>query len=238
MTVVRHLYPCPLHNFCTVPTLSIGFLHRCFTVRNGAILPPGFRSRGAVLICCECPAIRNFSHTSVALQPSLLQDDWSQKSADRAVCKAFSEKKIRNVKKWREKHFPNGPPHDLVFVGDNGEGDAEAAAEMLKHDLIQHAFIRRVARTDRGFFHEKPPADIACPNLHYFDDYADAARQARGVGLLSEQARHRVEEAVRSAPPEKPSEHWFFTSKAYDEESKAAGFHGFYAPSFDKHRHK
>ena len=89
---------------------------------------------------------------------------------------------------------------ELVLVGDNGEGDAEAAQRLLVDGDIQWAFIRRVKGTDRGLFHEKQPSQPALVHheaLHYFEDYAEAAHIACLQGLLSDAAHARVVAAAQ-----------------------------------------
>jgi len=121
----------------------------------------------------------------------------SQEAGDSAICRALGRRKVANVSRWAEH---TRPQHRLVFLGDNGEGDAEAAAEMLRTGLIQHAFIRRVGPSEARLFVGKEPSHIHCQNLFYHDNYQQAAEIAHEQGLISEAAKGRVVQAAQSPP--------------------------------------
>lgn len=134
--------------------------------------------------------------------PDLFKND--QKAGDKAICEALAQRKVGNIEQWIAQRKPR---HPLVFVGDNGEGDVEAAVEMLRRGLIRCAFIRSVGPSDTGLFLGKRPSDVAHPHVFLYDNYAQAAHLAHKAGLISDAARRRVVEAAESPTAPKTIKH-------------------------------
>ena len=164
------------------------------------------------------------------------RNDTAMARCDHKVCKEFARQKVENVKKWKAVHqVAKGQELELVLVGDNGEGDAEAAQELLQGGLIQWAFIREVKGHDRGIFHEKrpsSPSSVQAEGLHYFEDYAHAADIAVRLGLLSEAAQRRVRAEAELAPVGRGSEGvagLILSTRDHYNQSRARGVSAFWA---------
>jgi hypothetical protein len=125
----------------------------------------------------------------------LIQDlkHFHQDRADVAICRALARRKVCNMQEWLERH--RGTGDEVIFVGDNGEGDSIAAQQMLSVGLIDYAFIRRVQPEDRVIFVGHTPTDTPFKNLFYFNDFSEAAQLAHEAGVISSEAYPRILDA-------------------------------------------
>lgn len=127
------------------------------------------------------------------------KDVWrvrTQEMSDRTICVALGKRKVQNLQDWKAKVGAAAEDYPAVFVGDNGEGDALAAATMLEMGMIKYAFIHRLEKDCAAVFIGHSPIEVAAPNIFYFDSYAEAADQAGAAGLLTPAAVARVRQAI------------------------------------------
>uniref|UniRef100_A0A7S1NDL7 Fibronectin type-II domain-containing protein n=1 Tax=Eutreptiella gymnastica TaxID=73025 RepID=A0A7S1NDL7_9EUGL len=89
-------------------------------------------------------------------------------------------------------------PH--ILIGDNGEGDAEAAYALLREGYIQAAFIRKVDLSKDCKLYERKPCTLEAPHLFYFANYTEAADIALQEGYISRAAHERIVTAFANDP--------------------------------------
>lgn len=85
------------------------------------------------------------------------------------------------------------PEYEMVFLGDSGQGDAAFGAAMREHapEQVRAVLIHDVVGVpvdERARWRER--------GVELFDTYVGAARLARGIGLLDDDAVRRVREAA------------------------------------------
>ena len=99
--------------------------------------------------------------------------------ADAEICLRLGRRKVRNLVEYREeRQSARERRRPGIFVGDNGEGDVEAAIELLRRNCIEHALIRKLTAGDAALFVHQPPTVVAAPGVTYFEDFAEASAKA------------------------------------------------------------
>jgi len=105
---------------------------------------------------------------------------------------AMAEGKRHNLARYRALY----PELRFVFVGDSGQGDVAFGESILADypDDVVAVFIHDLVNVEEelGPTPEGEKAAAAGRRLYYFDDYADAARIAASIGLLSKAAVTRI----------------------------------------------
>jgi phosphatidate phosphatase APP1 len=100
----------------------------------------------------------------------------------------IAEKKFKNFCKYAKLY----PEYNFVFVGDNGQGDFETGELMLKSKYaarIKGVFIHRVhPKRKRG----DSPTVVAGRQIHYFENYIEAATKAFHQNLIDRAALNRI----------------------------------------------
>ena len=93
------------------------------------------------------------------------------------------------------KRKPGAEHVKLLFLGDDGQGDVEAAMYGLECKALAHAFIHKV--------HPERREEKRCRNLHYFCDYAEMLRKLEDIlpvtKLVSNAERERLGPETRYA---------------------------------------
>ncbi|CAJ1392168.1 unnamed protein product [Effrenium voratum] len=102
----------------------------------------------------------------------------------------FGRTKVRN---WREVLGDDLGQAKAVFIGDNGQGDVQAALQMARFGPpFAAAFIHRVLEEPEA----PKPAAPSHRRVFYFSTYPGAAQAALGRNLISEEGLRRVHGAV------------------------------------------
>ena len=91
------------------------------------------------------------------------------------------------------------PEFRFVFFGDSGQGDMALSETLLvaKSPIIERAFIHKLSDQHRG-------AQTSRPDIHLFNDYAEAAERVFELGYINADQRDKVISLVRSVPDPKP----------------------------------
>ncbi|CAD7945252.1 unnamed protein product [Amoebophrya sp. A25] len=103
-----------------------------------------------------------------------------------------------------------------IFIGDDGQADAKAAAEMLKKGMISYAAIKRVwfggnfIQQDPFVWLQASIAEGKLPNFFYFDHYAPVYQGSADWGLFnSEFAKTVVEDQFGTGKTSKTEARWW-----------------------------
>ena len=99
-------------------------------------------------------------------------------NADDEICRKLARRKVQNVSLYREQQTPTERRMPGILVGDNGEGDVDAAAELLQLKHIEHAFIRKLTKGDAALFIGKRPTSRPVDGITYFDNFAGVRRRS------------------------------------------------------------
>ena len=75
------------------------------------------------------------------------------------------------------------PEYKILFIGDNGQGDVLAGAQMIEHSPSCHVFIHKVSEDGKNF---KKSEEEDTPNsqLHFFKNYYELANQLKDLGIM------------------------------------------------------
>lgn len=79
-----------------------------------------------------------------------------------------------------------GEKEKVIFLGDNGQGDALAARKLLEENLIDYAFIHAVVA--------EPKFHVEHPRIFYFKDYLMAAKIANEKRFISDEALDNIKQ--------------------------------------------
>lgn len=90
----------------------------------------------------------------------------------------MAQRKLQNMRRYHQLF----PEYGIVFVGDSGQGDAQAGREMLRElgKVVRAVFIHDIRQ------HDLQHSDVTGDDgITYFDTYTAAAAAAWQVGLIS-----------------------------------------------------
>ncbi len=75
------------------------------------------------------------------------------------------------------------PEYKILFIGDNGQGDVLAGAQMIEHSPSCHVFIHKVSEDGKNF-KKSEEEDIQNSQLHFFKNYYELAKQLKDLGIM------------------------------------------------------
>ncbi|YAL83140.1 phosphatase domain-containing protein [Dermacoccaceae bacterium W4C1] len=106
---------------------------------------------------------------------SMLSGGWWSLRSHRGM----ADGKVTNVEHYRQLY----PEYGVVFIGDSGQGDIEAARTILERfpEAVRGAFIHDVTGIDAD-----ERESLAGSGIQVYDSYAGAAGQALRLGLISD----------------------------------------------------
>jgi hypothetical protein len=91
------------------------------------------------------------------------------------------------------------PEHNILFIGDNGQGDVLAGIEMLEHikslpnPPLCHVFIHKVY-DGQQFKQSKEEGQIV--NMHFFENYLELAHKLRDIAILDDDDVREIDDEV------------------------------------------
>lgn len=160
--------------------------------------PAGTDARGDLLFLTARPALLE-NRTLKMLRgkglgdAAVLEGRWGDllKLSERKRNAAIAETKLDSFMAHRNLY----PEYGSVFIGDSGQGDALAGAEMVKQAGagMKAVYIHNVTHMDAA-----QRAQMAQQGIVVFDSYLDAALDAHARGLISRAGLNSVASAARS----------------------------------------
>jgi len=122
---------------------------------------------------------------------------------------AVSSKEVANAKIAKFKQYIKiFPEYDILFIGDNGQGDLIAGKEMIHHNRDVRVFIHNIFRGDKYIF--SPEEEIAEQNdsngrLYFFKNYLELGYIFYKIGYLTERdfadLRLKIAEEIKNDIP-------------------------------------
>jgi len=100
----------------------------------------------------------------------------------------IAEKKLNNCKAYAEIY----PEVNLVFVGDNGQGDVVAGQRMLKLKIVKHVFIHLIKPLEQTWGYNEHSDDWTSLGIIFFSTYVGAAVAAFKRKLIHAFGLHRI----------------------------------------------
>ena len=180
----KRLYPCvkEVHNrvydLFRLPTVVISarptvLLHEHEELQTRHGLPPLFMIGGDIagsLAGASAAVVQTYWNKLMAKSTSPAR----KSAADiDAIYKDMAATKLETIKTYKHTLRREGLRNiDLVFIGDNGQGDLQTAKDALKAKYISMAFIHVVTRDAKTF-----PQSRSQPNLFYFCTYESVLKQ-------------------------------------------------------------
>jgi hypothetical protein len=103
---------------------------------------------------------------------------------------AISSHEVAAVKFFKFKQYTQlFPEYDILFIGDNGQGDLIAGKKMIHHDQNVRVFIHNIFRGNNYIFsshEEMAEQDDLNGRLYFFKNYLELGYIFHKIGYLSE----------------------------------------------------
>jgi hypothetical protein len=88
------------------------------------------------------------------------------------------------------------PEYDLIFIGDNGQGDEYAGEDMMQNKIVSNVFIHQIINNEDQ---EISCRDAKCKRCTCFKTYTDLSRELKNLNIFNQSD---VTEVTRNAESE------------------------------------
>tara|TARA_B100001287_G_scaffold253183_1_gene235689 strand:- start:31675 stop:32976 length:1302 start_codon:yes stop_codon:yes gene_type:complete len=129
--------------------------------------------------------IDGFRNTASLAIPSIVDNDISKASKNirsdnkEGIYRLFGKIKYIRAKQYKALF----PEYDLIFIGDNGQGDEYAGEDMIKNKIVSNVFIHQIIDKENQ---EISCRDFKCRTCTCFKTYADLSQKLKDLNIFEE----------------------------------------------------